>query len=206
MALACCCTALRGEVRVQGKTIHQSITEGHGNVQIGKVVICDPSRGSQCHAPPSTANERMTPEQRAELTHIALQIELAEEGLVNAGTVWDALCAHLNGRGLDDNSELKHEQYWEARSYLDGWLACARGDNLPRSTMVRQIMRMWRVRKGLQASTLAYCEDRFGARSLTALSNSQLRAALWTTVADWHAYWSQMQAEPAHPASPTHRR
>ncbi len=191
---------------MQGKTIHQSITDGNGNVQIGKVVICDVNRVSQCHAPPSTVNDRMTPEQRAELTHIALQIELAEEGLVNAGIVWDALCAHLNGLGLNAKSALKHDQYWEARAYLDGWLSCARGDNLPRAAMVRQIMRMWHVRSGLKPATLTYCEDRFGTRSLNALTNSQLRAALWTTVADWHAYWTQVQAEPAGSAHRTHPR
>lgn len=207
MAIAlACCIAVSGEVRVHGKTIHQSITEGSGNVQIGKVVICDLNRVSQCHAPPSTVKERMTPEQRAELTHVALQIEAAEEGLVNAGAVWDALCAHLNGRGLDDNSEPMHAQYWDARSYLDGWLSCARGDSLPRTAMVRQIMRMWRVRSGFQASTQAYCEERFGTRSLTALTTSQLRAALWTTVADWHAYWSQLQAEPTQPADLARQR
>jgi len=139
----------------------------------------------------------MTIEQRAELTHIALQIELAEEGAVDAGTVWKALCNHLNGRGLEDvrdNTELSHEQYWAARSYLDGWLSCARGESLPRTGMIREIMRMWGIRGGLRASTMALCEGRFHAKSLTDLTDTQLRAALWVTVADWRAYWAQLQS------------
>ncbi|MGA4081129.1 hypothetical protein ACI2VA_04420 [Ralstonia nicotianae] len=182
---------------MRGKTIHQSITDGNGNVQIGKVVICDSGRMSQCHAPPSMVNERMTPEQRAELTHIALQIELAEEGGVNAGTVWGALYVHLNGRGLgkaDDNPELEHAQYWSARSYLDGWLACARGESMPRMAMIRQIMRMWEIRGGLRAATLDFCANRFRKKGLNDLSDDQVRAALWVTVVDWRSYWSQQQA------------
>ena len=177
--------------------IKQSISDGNGNVQIGQVILCRPAARSRCPTPPAPPKERMTIEQRAELTHIALQIELAEEGAVDAGTVWKALCNHLNGRGLEDvrdNTELSHEQYWVARSYLDGWLACARGESLPRTGMVREIMRMWGIRGGLRASTMALCEGRFRAKVLTDLTDAQLRAALWVTVADWQAYWAQLHS------------
>ena len=177
--------------------IKQSISAGNGNVQIGQVILCRLDHRPRCPTPPAPAKERMTIEQRAELTHIALQIELAEEGAVDAGTVWKALCNHLNGRGLEDvrdNTELSHEQYWAARSYLDGWLSCARGDSLPRTGMIREIMRMWGIRSGLRASTMALCEGRFHAKALTDLTDTQLRAALWVTVADWRAYWAQLQS------------
>ncbi|MRS99488.1 hypothetical protein GJQ57_12620 [Ralstonia pickettii] len=177
--------------------IKQSISAGDGNVQIGQVIVCGSATHSRCPTPPAPAKERMTIEQRAELTHIALQIELAEEGAVDAGTVWKALCNHLNGRGLEDvrdNTELSHEQYWAARSYLDGWLACARGDSLPRTGMIREIMRMWGIRGGLRASTMTLCERRFRAKALTDLTDAQLRAALWVTVADWQAYWAQLHS------------
>ena len=170
--------------------IKQSISAGNGNVQIGQVILCGSAARARCASPPAPARERMTIEQRAELTHIALQIELAEEGAVDAGTVWKALCNHLNGRGLEDvrdNTELSHEQYWAARSYLDGWLSCARGESLPRTGMIREIMRMWGIRGGLRYSTLALCEHRFGKRTLAGLTEWQLRAALWVTVADWRA-------------------
>lgn len=146
--------------------IKQSISAGNGNVQIGQVILCGSAARPRCSTPPAPAKERMTIEQRAELTHIALQIELAEEGAIDAGTVWKALCNHLNGRGLEevrDNTELSHEQFWAARSYLDGWLACARGDNLPRTGMIREIMRMWGIRGGLRAATMELCERRYGA-------------------------------------------
>ena len=52
---------------------------------------------------PACARQRATTiEQPVGLTHIAVQIELAEEGAVDADTVWKALCNHLNGRGLED--------------------------------------------------------------------------------------------------------
>ncbi|WP_454845436.1 hypothetical protein [Ralstonia thomasii] len=177
--------------------IKQSISAGNGNVQIGQVILCGSAAHSRCPTPPAPAKERMTIEQRAELTHIALQIELAEEGAVDAGTVWKALCNHLNGRGLEDvrdNTELSHEQYWTARSYLDGWLSCARGDSLPRTGMIREIMRMWGIRGGLRASTIALCEARFHAKTLADLTDTQLRAALWLTVADWRANLAQHQS------------
>ena len=173
--------------------IKQSISAGNGNVQIGQVILCRSAARPRCSTPPAPAKERMTIEQRAELTHIALQIELAEEGAVDAGTVWKALCNHLNGRGLEDvrdNTELSHEQYWAARSYLDGWLACARGDNLPRTGMIREIMRMWGIRGGLRAATIALCEARFNKSALKSLTDVQLRAALWVTMADWRASWA----------------
>lgn len=177
--------------------LKQRITEGSGNVQIGKIrklVICEPSSASACPAHPIAHEERMTTEQRLELTQVALQIEQAEDGLVDAATIWQAMCAHLNGRGLDDigdNTGLSQAQFWAARTYLDGWLACARGDNLPRNSMMREIMRMWGIRGGLRASTIDLCETRFRTRSLTDLTETQLRAALWVTVADWRAYWAQ---------------
>lgn len=177
--------------------IKQSISAGNGNVQIGQVILCGSAAHSHCPTPPAPAKERMTIEQRAELTHIALQIELAEEGAVDAGTVWKALCNHLNGRGLEDvrdNTELSHEQYWAARSYLDGWLSCARGDSLLRTSMIREIMRMWGIRSGLRAATMALCEARFRKATLTDLTEAQLRAALWVTVADWRAYWVEEQS------------
>ncbi|WKZ83958.1 hypothetical protein N5B55_09165 [Ralstonia pickettii] len=173
--------------------IKQSISAGNGNVQIGQVILCGSAAHSRCPTPPAPAKERMTIEQRAELTHIALQIELAEEGAVDAGTVWKALCNHLNGRGLEDvrdNTELSHEQYWAARSYLDGWLSCARGDSLPRTGMIREIMRMWGIRSGLRAATMEFCEQRFQKSSLGDLTEHQLRATLWVTVADWRGYWA----------------
>ncbi|MEV8471668.1 hypothetical protein [Ralstonia sp. UNC404CL21Col] len=175
--------------------IKQSISAGNGNVQIGQVILCGSAARPRCSTPPAPAKERMTIEQRAELTHIALQIELAEEGAIDAGTVWKALCNHLNGRGLEevrDNTELSHEQFWAARSYLDGWLACARGDNLPRTGMIREIMRMWGIRGGLRAATMELCERRYGASCLGSMTDAQLRAALWVTVADWRDYWAQV--------------
>ncbi|WP_433867482.1 hypothetical protein [Ralstonia wenshanensis] len=176
--------------------IEQSISAGNGNVQIGQIILCGSAARARCPTPPAPAKERMTFEQRAELTHIALQIELAEEGAVDAGTVWKALCNHLNGRGLEDvrdNTELSHEQYWAARSYLDGWLSCARGDSLPRTGMIREIMRMWGIRGGLKQATIEFCETRFRITTLEDLADTQLRAALWVTVADWHAYWAWNQ-------------
>lgn len=176
--------------------IKQSISAGNGNVQIGQVILCGSAARARCPTPPAPAKERMTIAQRAELTHIALQIELAEEGAVDAGTVWKALCSHLNGRGLEDvrdNTELSHEQYWAARSYLDGWLSCARGENLPRTGMIRELMRMWGIRGGLRGATIDLCESRFGKTSLTALSDIELRAALWVTVAEWHTHWMRQQ-------------
>lgn len=119
---------------------------------------------------------------------------------MDAVTIRGALCAHLNGCGYDeivDGYEMGHAQYWEALSYLDGWLACALGEGLPRTVMIRQLLRMWHIRSGLQPATLAFCEGRFGTRSIKALTDPQLRAALWTTVADWHAYWAQAQNELA---------
>ncbi|OCS48531.1 hypothetical protein [Ralstonia pickettii] len=177
--------------------IKQSISAGNGNVQIGQVILCGSAAHSHCPTPPAPAKERMTIEQRAELTNIALQIELAEEGTIDAGTVWKALCNHLNGRGLEDvrdNTELSHEQYWAARSYLDGWLSCARGESLPRTGMIRELMRMWGIRSGLRAATIALCEARFGTIALADLTDAQLRAALWVTVADWRAYWTLQQS------------
>ena len=176
--------------------IKQSISAGNGNVQIGQFILCGSATHPRCTTPPAPAKERMTIEQRAELTHIALQIELAEEGAVDAGTVWKALCNHLNGRGLEDvrdNTELSHEQYWAARSYLDGWLSCARGDSLPRTGMIREIMRMWGIRGALQSATLEFCKSRFRRNRLNDLTDAQLRAALWVTVADWRVYWEQRQ-------------
>jgi hypothetical protein len=179
---------------VSNKTnIKQSISAGNGNVQIGQVILCGSAARARCPTPPAPAKERMTIEQRAELTHIALQIELAEEGAVDAGTVWKALCSHLNGHGLEDvrdNTELSHEQYWAARSYLDGWLACARGESLPRTGMIREIMRMWGIRGSLKPTTILFCETRFRITRLDDLTDTQLRAALWVTVADWRAYWA----------------
>ena len=174
--------------------IKQSISAGNGNVQIGQVILCGSAARSRCSTLPAPAKERMTIEQRAELTHIALQIELAEEGAVDAGTVWKALCNHLNGRGLEgvrDNTELSHEQYWAARSYLDGWLACARGESLPRTGMIREIMRMWGIRGGLRDATIDLCKARFQKASLMDLTDTELRGALWMTVADWRSYWSR---------------
>lgn len=176
--------------------IEQSISAGNGNVQIGQVILCGSAAQSRCPAPPASAKERMTIEQRAELTHIALQIELAEEGAVDAGTVWKALCNHLNWRGLEDvrdNTELSHEQYWAARSYLDGWLACARGESLPRVGMIRELMRMWGIRSGLRAATITFCEQRFHKTTLGELSDVELRAALWLTVVHWREYWAIRQ-------------
>ncbi|MCT7309705.1 hypothetical protein N5J06_02005 [Ralstonia sp. CHL-2022] len=174
--------------------IKQSISAGNGNVQIGQVILCGSAARSRCASPPAPAKERMTIEQRAELTHIALQIELAEEGAVDAGTVWKALCNHLNGRGLEDvrdNTELSHEQYWAARSYLEGWLSCARGESLPRTGMIREIMRMWGIRGGLRAATMAFCDTNFGVTALGELTDVQLRAALWLTFAHWRAHCLQ---------------
>jgi len=183
---------------VSNKTnIKQSISAGNGNVQIGQVILCGSAARSRCPTPPEPAKERMTIEQRAELTHIALQIELAEEGAIDAGTVWKALCSHLNGRGLQDvrdNTDLSHEQYWAARSYLDGWLSCARGESLPRTGMIREIMRMWGIRGGLRPCTMRLCEYLFGQCTLSSLSDTQLRAALWLTVAEWQAYWATQQS------------
>ena len=177
--------------------IKQSISAGNGNVQIGQVILCGSAARSRCATPPPPAKERMTIEQRAELTHIALQIELAEEGAVDAGTVWKALCNHLNGRGLEDvrdNTELSHEQYWAARSYLDGWLACARGDSLPRTGMIRELMRMWGIRGGLREATIGFCSAQFQKTTLQKLTDAQLRAALWVTVADWRQFWEHNEA------------
>ena len=174
--------------------IKQSISAGNGNVQIGQVILCGSAARARCPTPPAPAKERMTIEQRAELTHIALQIELAEEGAVDAGTVWKALCNHLNGRGLEDvrdNTELSHEQYWAARSYLDGWLSCARGESMPRTGMIREINRMWCIRGGLEAVTIEFCETQFGKNTLAELKEVEVRAALWLTFADWHAYWAK---------------
>lgn len=61
--------------------------------------------------PPAPAKDRTRIEQRAELTHIALQIESGEEVAIDVGSVWKALCNQLNGRGLEDlrdNTELSH--------------------------------------------------------------------------------------------------
>ena len=186
--------------------IKQSISAGNGNVQIGQVILCRLDHRPRCPTPPAPAKERMTIEQRAELTHIALQIELAEEGAVDAGTVWKALCNHLNGRGLEDvrdNTELSQEQYWTARSYLDGWLSCARGENMPRTGMIRELMRMWGIRGELQTATMAFCEARFSKDTLRDLSNAELRATLWVTFADWRVYWvAQQHARQHRPMAP----
>lgn len=180
--------------------LEQRINDGNGNVLIGKVrklVICEATSASACLAYPAANEDRMTTEQRLELTKVALQIEQAEEGLVDAATIWQAMCDHLNGRGLDnigDNTELSQAQFWAARTYLDGWLACARGDNLPRNGMIREIMRMWGIRGGLREATIGFCQARFHNPSLQKLTEAQLRAALWVTVADWRQFWEHNEA------------
>ncbi|MBP0629763.1 hypothetical protein [Cupriavidus sp. AcVe19-1a] len=134
----------------------------------------------------------MSLEERRDLTSIALEIEMAEDDLVGAATIWQSLTRHLNGRGLSDvqgEEALTHAQYWSARSYLVSWLACRRGENLPRNAMVRQILRMWEICPGLKPSTQDLCRSRFKTNDLQALTEVQLRAALWTTLADWEAYW-----------------
>lgn len=136
----------------------------------------------------------MSVEERAEIADIILEIEMAEEHLMDAATIWKALTRHLNGRGLGndqaDDESLTRAQYWSARSYLTSWLACRRGENLPRMAVVRQILRMWETCPGLKLSTQALCRARFRLDELEALSDVQLRAALWMTIADWQAYWA----------------
>ncbi|TPQ28791.1 hypothetical protein, partial [Cupriavidus pinatubonensis] len=84
---------------------------------------------------------------------------------------------------------LTQTQYWSAQSYLVSWLACRRGEPLPRNATMRQILRMWEICPGLRLSTQDLCRSRFRSVDLNALSDLQLRAALWITLADWQAYW-----------------
>lgn len=135
----------------------------------------------------------MSVEEREEIADIILEIEMAEEHLMDAATIWQALTRHLNGRGLGDGSTeeaLTRAQYWSARSYLMSWLACRRGESLPRIAMVRQILRMWEICPGLRPSTQALCLARFTSDELDRLNDVQLRAALWITIADWQTFWA----------------
>ncbi|MFC4519070.1 hypothetical protein [Cupriavidus pinatubonensis] len=172
--------------------------DGDGNVQIGTLVIhqCTHRAPLQSARRSTHGNDAMSLEERKDLTELVLDIEMAEDDLVDAATVWRALTRHLNGRGLADfdrEETLTHTQHWSARTYLVSWLACRRGEPLPRTATMRQILRMWEICPGLKLSTQDLCRSRFRSVDLNVLSDLQLRAALWITLADWQTYWLGQQ-------------
>jgi hypothetical protein len=132
----------------------------------------------------------MSVEDRRDLVNLVLDIESAEDYLIDARRIWDAMAAHLNGRGLAEFGEsesLTSAQYWSARTYLEGWLNCAGGEKVSRTVMQRQMLRMWEICPGLRPVTRDFCETRYGATHLSELTDTQLRAALFVTLADWRA-------------------
>ena len=137
-------------------------------------------------------NDAMSLEERKDLTKLVLEIEMAEDDLIDAATIWRAVTSHLNGRGLADidrEETLNRTQYWSAQSYLANWLACRRGESLPRNATMRQILRMWEICPGLKPATLDLCRSQFQTIDLQALTEVQLRAALWVTLAEWQRFW-----------------
>lgn len=176
------------------KEYRQRMGDGDGNVQIGTLVIHQCTHGTPLPGVPASThdNDAMSLEERKDLTELVLEIEMTEDDLVDAATVWRALTRHLNGRGLADidrEETLAHTQYWSARSYLVSWLACRRGEPLPRTATMRQILRMWEICPGLKLSTQELCRTRFMSSDLQALTDVQLRAALWVTLAEWQRFW-----------------
>ncbi|SPC13157.1 hypothetical protein CO2235_180055 [Cupriavidus oxalaticus] len=176
--------------------------DGSGNIQIGTIVI-HRYRSAQPVPPKSPAQadeDLMSLEERRDLTDIILEIEMAEDDLIDAASIWQALTRHLNGRGLNEvglEESLTHAQYWSARSYLVSWLSCRRGEKLPRNAMVRQILRMWEICPGLKPSTHKLCREHFQMSDLSTLNEVQLRAALWVTLADWQRFWdARAEQEP----------
>lgn len=178
------------------KRIDQRIGDGSGNIQVGTIVI-HRYRSAQPAPPKSPAQDDedlMSLEERRDLTDLILEIEMAEDDLVDAETIWLALTRHLNGRGLNEVGQeetLTRAQYWAARSYLVSWLACRRGEKLPRNATMREILRMWEICPGLKPATMQHCLARFKAPDLKTLNEVQLRAALWITLADWQSYWTR---------------
>ena len=163
-------------------------------MQIGSVVVY----GDAAIGLPSTkatkqeAQPMTTLTTRSELIDMVLAIEMAEEDLVDADTVWKAMTRHLQSRGLAEvgrEEDLNSAQYWRARSYLEGWLACRRGEALTRVGCVRQIQRMWEVCPSLKAVTKAFHERQYRSRALDDLNDLQLRAVLGVTLAAWREWW-----------------
>lgn len=140
----------------------------------------------------------ISPEQLKDLSDTIVQIEMAEDDLLDAATIWQVLTRHLKGHGGGGDSgeeNLARAQYWPARSYLVTWLSCRRGENMPRQAMVKQILRMWEICPGLKPSTYRLCSEHFQMSDLSTLNDVQLRAALWITLADWQRFWEARAGE-----------
>lgn len=170
----------------------QRVSAGHGNVQIEQLfVLGDASINARQSDRPRQESGPLPLGQRPELREIVLAIEMAEEYLVDAHTIWRALIHHLHGHGRDEAQDdtLAQADYWRALSYLNGWLTCRRGEPSPRTGDVGEILRMWEICPGLKAVTLDFCMTRFQQPDLSGLNDVQARAALWTTMAAWHEYW-----------------
>jgi hypothetical protein len=168
---------------VSSQVLQQSIQGGCGHIQIGHLVVCGKSSNDD-------STEHVSGAWHSDIANLICDIEHAEGGSPDAADIWNALTRHLRARDIENNERnLSMAGYWAARAYLMGWRACANGEPLTRHAMVRQIERMGGIVPDLSRRTRRFCIERFRQKSLKRLTDAQLRAALWVTVADWQAAW-----------------
>ncbi|WP_322037224.1 hypothetical protein [Burkholderia cepacia] len=145
----------------------------------------------QPDAPPADAVERLSREERAQLSAWAEEVIAAEAGLVTTKLVRASLNSHL---GVKSVEEMVSGMFPRANVYLNGWRNCALGRELSIDAMIAQVMRIWAIVPHIKTVTLEFTRTSFNREVLRNMTIWELRATLAFAMTKWQSYWEARNA------------
>ncbi|WP_175682555.1 hypothetical protein [Burkholderia cenocepacia] len=172
-----------------GKTLGTMSASGFGIIQVaGDLSI---TQVLQSDAPPAEVVERLSREERAQLSAWAEEVVAAEAGLVTTKLVRASLNTHLGVKSVD---EMVADMFPRATVYLNGWRNCAFGRELSIDAMIAQVMRIWTIVPHVKAATLEFSRTNFNREVLRNMNVWELRATLAFAMTKWQSYWEARNA------------
>ncbi|HHV7519315.1 TPA: hypothetical protein ACUNF5_000749 [Burkholderia orbicola] len=172
-----------------GKTLGTMSASGFGIIQVaGDLSI---TQVLQSDAPPAEVVERLSREERAQLSAWAEEVVAAEAGLVTTKLVRASLNAHLGVKSVD---EMIADMFPRANVYLTGWRNCAFGRELSNDAMIAQVMRIWAIVPHVKVATLEFSRTNFNREMLRNMTAWELRATLAFAMTRWQSYWEARNA------------
>jgi len=166
-------------------SVARNEVKGVGNIQVtGNVHIVLQQVGGR--AAPTSAP---TIEQQRSVLDLVEKVFLAERGRVPRHIILGWLQCKLGTKAFHS---LRASQLQKAEAYLQGWLACATDDYLPRATMIVQILRIGSL-CSVQRHLDAFSEREFGTTQLLCLKGWALKCILARAMYAWNDFWASQE-------------
>ncbi|NVE25675.1 hypothetical protein [Burkholderia glumae] len=145
----------------------------------------------QSGAPPLDVVERLSREERAQLSAWAEEVVAAEAGLVTTKLVRASLNTYLGVKSVD---EMNADMFPRATVYLNGWRNCAFGRELSIDAIIAQVMRIWTIVPHVKTATLEFSRANFNRELLRNMTAWELRATLAFAMTKWQSHWEARNA------------